>query len=89
MGKIKNALAKADVTLYNAAYNAKAGMADIMTRKLNGDSQLVVALVLIAVAVGLCVIFQSSLKGILTEGMGKTTKAVSDMFAGSVTPPKP
>ncbi|MEG1925392.1 MAG: hypothetical protein RR415_06565 [Ruthenibacterium sp.] len=80
MGKIKNAMAKADVALYNAAYNAKAGMADIMTRKLNGDSQLVVALVLIAVAVGLCVIFQGSLKTILNNGMTSVTTAVNSLF---------
>ena len=38
-----------------------------LTRKSHGDSQLVVALVLIAVAVGLCVIFQDQLKGILND----------------------
>ena len=50
-----------------------------LARKSHGDSQLVVALVLIAVAVGLCVIFQDQLKGILNDLLTTVNTKINEL----------
>ena len=40
------------------------------SKKMNGDSQLIVVLVLIIIAIALCVIFQSSIKGLMNRNLG-------------------
>lgn len=50
--------------------------------KLRGDSQIVVALVLIAVAVGLCIIFRDSINNIM-NGLFTTINTSITKLAGT------
>lgn len=52
--------------------------------KLKGDSQLVVALVLIAVAIGLCIIFRNSINDIMRNLLNTVTQQINDLSAGVV-----
>lgn len=52
--------------------------------KMNGDSQLVVALVLVAVAIGLCFIFRTQINAIMTTLFGKIDDAIDNLTAGTV-----
>ena len=55
---------------------------EAVTCKLNGDSQIVVALVLIAVAVGLCVIFRDQINNI----MGNLINTISNHITKLANP---
>lgn len=54
--------------------------------KASGDSQLVVALVLIAVAVGLCILFRETIKNIMTDLFSTISDAIGKLSAGTVNP---
>jgi hypothetical protein len=45
--------------------------------KENGDSQLVVALVLIAVAVGLCILFRNQVNNIMIHALNTTSDQIN------------
>ena len=53
--------------------------------KVKGDSQLVVALVLIAVAVGLCIIFRNTLYNIMTNLFTTIGTQINALSNGTVT----
>ena len=55
--------------------------------KVKGDSQLVVALVLIAVAVGLCIIFRNTLYNIMTSLFGTIGNQINALSNGTVAGP--
>ena len=57
---------------------------EAVTCKLNGDSQLVVALVLIAVAVGLCIIFREQVETIMANLISTISEAITDLASGTV-----
>lgn len=70
---------KIDALLISAQTKAQRGVAKLAAKK-SGDSQIVVALVLIAVAVGLCIIFRNQIKGImanLTNSIGNSINTLS------------
>jgi hypothetical protein len=52
--------------------------------KESGDSQVVVALILIAVAVGLCLIFKSTAKSIMTNVASQVNTAVTTLVKNEV-----
>lgn len=52
---------------------------EAVTSKLNGDSQIVVALVLIAVAVGLCIIFREQIETIMANLINTISAAIIDL----------
>lgn len=54
-----------------------------MLNKENGDSQLVVALVLVAVAIGLCLIFRKQIYDAMTGLFTTITKAIGDLSKGT------
>ena len=56
---------------------------EAVTSKLCGDSQIVVALVLIAVAVGLCIIFREQIETIMANLIGTISKAITDLASGT------
>lgn len=71
------------------AMQAKDKLEETLTNKLSklsGDSQLVVALVLIAVAVGLCILFRQKLQDIMKNLFTTITAAIEKLAAGTVTP---
>ena len=59
---------------------------DSLTSKKLGDSQVVVALVLIVVAVGLAFIFRNQVNIIIANVASRVQKAVNDLATGVVDP---
>ena len=53
--------------------------------KKPGDSQIVVALVLIAVAIGLCIIFRNQIYAIMNSLFNQIGTAINNLSAGSLT----
>lgn len=78
MNKINELACKAKVAL-------AVKMNSLLEKKSNGDSQLVVALVLIAVAVGLCIIFRNTINNIMTNLFATITNSINQLSAGSIS----
>lgn len=55
-----------------------------MTAKLRGDSQIVVALVLIAVAIGLCIIFRNEIFRIMNNLFTTIGGQINNLTAGKL-----
>lgn len=53
--------------------------------KHDGDSQIVVALVLIAVAIGLCIIFRNQIFGVMDNLFNQIGGSINDLANGAVT----
>lgn len=53
--------------------------------KVKGDDKLVVSLVLIAIAIGLCFIFRNQINQLMTTLFQDMTSAVKDMYSGGLT----
>lgn len=64
--------------------NKVAGFVQSLTAKKHGDSQVVVALVLIAVAIGLCIIFRNQVKDIINGLSSKIGNTVNSLADGTV-----
>lgn len=64
---MRNKLELALISVQNRAIMAGSRMKDRLTNKENGDSNLVVVLLLIAIAVGLCITFRSKISKMLTD----------------------
>lgn len=62
---------------------------EAVTCKLRGDSQIVVALVLIAVAAGLCVIFSDQVKGIMSALLTTISQSIEKLASGGDLPSTP
>ena len=60
-----------------------------LTNKEFGDSQVVVALVLIVVAVGLAIIFRNEVNTIIKNVASRVQVAVNDLANGAVAPHTP
>ena len=56
-----------------------------LLNKQNGDSQIVVALVLIAVAIGLCIIFRNQIFGVMGNLFNQIGGSINDLANGAVT----
>lgn len=54
--------------------------ASCLTRKMNGDSQLIVVLVLIIIAIALCIIFQNSIKQLMNRIFASVNNRVNKMI---------
>lgn len=54
--------------------------AKCLTKKMNGDSQLIVVLVLIIIAIALCVIFQASIKQLMNRIFASVNNRVNNMI---------
>lgn len=57
---------------------------DSLTSKKLGDSQVVVALVLIAVAIGLAFIFRKQVNIIITKVASRVQEAVNSLASGAI-----
>lgn len=75
--KLDNLVNKAQITL-------AVKMDSFLNKKREGDSQLVVALVLIAVAVGLCIIFRNTIRNIMNDLLVKVTGTINNLSNGLV-----
>ena len=70
------------------AINAKikaAAFKESLTSKKMGDSQIVVALILIVVAVGLAIIFRNQINSIIQNVATYVQKTVNSLGAGNLT----
>ena len=54
-------------------------MQEKLVSKTNGDAQLVVALILVVVAIGLCILFQDTIADTMKDVFGKITAAINDL----------
>lgn len=57
--------------------------------KMKGDDKLVVSLVLIAIAIGLCIIFRNEINTIMTDVFKDLGSTIKELYAGSVGTPTP
>lgn len=64
---MRNKLELALISVQNRAIMAGSRMKDRLTNKKDGDSNLVVVLLLIAIAVGLCITFRTKISKMLTD----------------------
>ena len=66
--------------------DAKAKVKSAVTSKQRGDSQLVVALLLIVVAVGLCFIFREQVTKIISNVATEVSNAITDLSKDTTKP---
>ena len=57
---------------------------EALTTKRPGDSQIVVALVLIAVAIGLCIIFRNSISNVMTNLFNQISSSIDNLANGAI-----
>ena len=72
-----------DKLAINAKIKAAAFMESLKTKKM-GDSQIVVALILIVVAVGLAIIFRNQINEIITSVAKYVQETVNNLGKGTV-----
>lgn len=80
---MRNKLELALISVQNRAIMAGSRMKDRLTNKEDGDSNLVVVLLLIAVAVGLCITFRSKISGMLTTIFTNVNTQVDTFTSGT------
>jgi hypothetical protein len=78
-----NALDRFVVSAKIKTIKAKENIKEFLTKE-PGDSQVVVALLLIAVAIGLCLIFKNAAKTIMANVAGQVNTAVSNLVQNQV-----
>lgn len=79
-----NKLNNLAITARTKAFMMKESMKEALTSKKMGDSQVVVALVLIVVAVGLAIIFRNQINIIIANVASRVQEAVNDLASGAV-----
>lgn len=80
---MRNKLELALISVQNRAIMAGSRMKDRLTNKEDGDSNLVVVLLLIAVAVGLCITFRSKISDMLTTIFTNVNNQVDTFTSGT------
>lgn len=76
---------KIDALFISAQTKVQRGIAKLAAKK-SGDSQIVVALVLIAVAVGLCIIFRNQIKEIMANLTGSISNSIKTLSSEVIKP---
>lgn len=80
---MRNKLELALISVQNRAIMAGSRMKDRLTNKENGDSNLVVVLLLIAIAVGLCITFRSKISDMLDTIFNTTQGKITEFTGGA------
>lgn len=80
---MRNKLELALISVQNRAIMAGSRMKDRLTNKEDGDSNLVVVLLLIAVAVGLCIAFRTQISSMLTKIFTNVNNQVDTFTSGT------
>ena len=80
---MRNKLELALISVQNRAIMAGSRLKDRLTNKEDGDSNLVVVLLLIVVAVGLCIIFRDKISGLLTKIFNNVNNQVDTFTSGT------
>lgn len=81
MSKVNSAV----VGLQVKAFQAK----NWLKSKMAGDQTIVVALILIAIAVGLCILFRENVMTIMDKVSARVLTVVNNLVDGTVKPIKP
>lgn len=81
MSKVNSAV----VGLQVKAFQAK----NWLKSKMAGDQTIVVALILIAIAVGLCILFRENVKTIMDTVSAKVLNVVNQLVQGNIKPTAP
>lgn len=79
-----NKLDSLAITAKTKALMVKESMKEALTSKKMGDTQVVVALILIVVAVGLAIIFRNQINIIIANVATRVQEAVNDLASGVV-----
>ena len=80
---MRNKLELALISVQNRAIMAGSRMKDRLTNKKDGDSNLVVVILLIAIAVGLCITFRTQISGLLTKIFNNVNTQVDTFTSGT------
>lgn len=80
---MRNKLELVLISVQNRAIMAGSRMKDRLTNKEDGDSNLVVVLLLIAVAVGLCITFRAQISDMLTKIFKNVNTQVDTFTSGA------
>lgn len=80
---MRNKLELAIISVQNRAIMAGSRMKDRLTNREDGDSNLVVVLLLIAVAVGLCITFRTQISSMLTKIFTNVNTQVDTFTSGT------
>ena len=80
---MRNKLELALISVQNRAIMAGSRMKDRLTNKEDGDSNLVVVLLLIAVAVGLCITFRTKISSMLNNIFNNVDTQVKTFTGGA------
>lgn len=81
MSKVNSAV----VGLQVKAFQAK----NWLKSKMAGDQTIVVALILIAIAVGLCILFRENVRTIMDTVSAKVLNVVNQLVQGNIKPTAP
>ena len=80
---MRNKLELALISVQNRAIMAGSRMKDRLTNKEDGDSNLVVVLLLIAVAISVCITFRTQISGLLTKIFNNVNTQVDTFTSGT------
>lgn len=80
---MRNKLELALISVQNRAIMAGSRMKDRLTNKEDGDSNLVVVLLLIAVAVGICITYRSKISTMLNDIFKNVEGKVNEFTSGA------
>ncbi len=74
----------ASINVQQGAYKFKNKLNNFFTNKKKGDDKLIVALVLAALGVGLCIYFRNNIYDIITSTIATLKTQIQNLLAGTV-----
>lgn len=73
-----------EIKIVERLSNVKHKANNLFTRKKQGDDKLIVALVLAALGVGLCIYFRNGIYDIMTDTVGTLKTQINSLLAGTI-----
>jgi len=73
-----------EIKIVERLSNVKHKANNFFTRKKQGDDKLIVALVLAALGVGLCIYFRNGIYDIMTDTVGTLKTQINSLLAGTI-----
>ncbi len=81
---MRELLMKKDIKVVEGLNMIKHKVNRFFTKKKQGDDKLIVALVLAALGVGLCIYFRNGIYDIMIDTVGTLKTQISNLLAGTV-----
>ncbi len=75
---------KTSINMQQGANRFKNKLSNFFTKKKKGDDKLIVALVLAALGVGLCIYFRNNIYDIMTSTVATLKTQIQNLIAGTV-----